>query len=615
MAPVATVLLALALIGTKAAILGRPSGPGYVLDLAAASSSDVALACVLGLAGAAALRASGPRRRACERAILALGAAAVFWACLNVQAYGWFARPLNAQMLGLVGSLADLGSSIGARARPGAIAGLLAPPVLYAAGVVALARRRWDGVPRAALLALAATWIGAGAVALARADPESAAASAAPSPHWVIARSAADRLLGVERAIAPGAFPAAFLEDFRLAEERPRAHAAPGPGPAPPRNVIVVVLESVGTRYLSLYGSPYETTPCLAAEAGSSLVFDAFYAHTGYTYCELISIVFGGYPGLPARLRPAGARPLPSGLAELGRGRGARTGYFHSGDLDWSQSRYYIEAAGFEEVAGYEALGCAPLTSWGTEDRCLFDNLIAWIEREPGRPFQAMCWTDQTHDPYALSPGEPAIDFLRGARPPHADELGRYLNVVRTADAQLGRLFRALRERGLADDTLVVVTGDHGEAFGAPHRDVGHGGGLYEEEVRVPLVLWNPRLFSPGRRIATIGGHVDLAPTIAALLGLPPAAGWQGASLLDPDRPPRTYFLLGWDRLLLGVREERWKYFFSASDGYERLFDLAADADEQDDLSAREPGRCEEMRARIGAYLAAEGKYLEEAPR
>ena len=124
-------------------------------------------------------------------------------------------------------------------------------------------------------------------------------------------------------------------------------------------------------------------------------------------------------------------------------------------------------------------------------------------------------------------------------------DLNRYLNCVREADAQLGRLFDGLRSRGIADDTLVIVTGDHGEAFDWPHPCVGHGFYVWQESVNVPCVVWNPKLFAAGlhgRRLRTIGGHVDLNPTVTELLGLSPPGCWQGHSLFDASRPPRATF-------------------------------------------------------------------------
>src|SRR5205814_8348569 len=98
--------------------------------------------------------------------------------------------------------------------------------------------------------------------------------------------------------------------------------------------------------------------------------------------------------------------------------------------------------------------------------------------------------------PYALAEDAKPIDFFAGKPTPIDDyDLGLYLNAVREADTQIGRLIDALRERGLADDTLLVITGDHGEAFGWPHDTYGHGPRVYQENVNVPFVLLCPTVF------------------------------------------------------------------------------------------------------------------------
>ena len=191
-----------------------------------------------------------------------------------------------------------------------------------------------------------------------------------------------------------------------------------------------------------------------------------------------------------------------------------------------------------------------------------------------------------------------------------AADLTRYLSLLRNVDAQLARLFATLRERGIADDTLVVVTGDHGEAFGDPHGQRGHAWSVYEEEVHVPLMLWNPRLFPEGRRVSTIGGHVDLNPTIADILGAVPDSEWQGYSLFDPARPERAYFMAIAGGDIFGVREGDWKYIYDVTSARESLFNLRLDPDEQHDFAKGEPERAAQLRERVAAWVEFEDAFL-----
>jgi arylsulfatase A-like enzyme len=274
---------------------------------------------------------------------------------------------------------------------------------------------------------------------------------------------------------------------------------------------------------------------------------------------------------------------------------------------------YVLENQGYDTIEDYRAMGGASLTSWGAEDRLLFERLIRFIDEKPGQPFYAFCWTDQSHDPYELGAIE-KIDFFGDQAPArHADDLGRYLNVVRQVDQHLADLFRALRDRGLADDTLVVITGDHGEAFGDPHDQRGHGFTAYQEDVNVPLILWNPRLFSGGQRLETIGGHVDLSATVAELLGIEPSGEWQGHSMFDPARPQRAYYLASIGEYLFGVRDGKWKYTFEATSGREFLTDLKVDPQELKNRADLEPDVCRVLRHRVAAWVDFEDKFMQPA--
>ena len=151
--------------------------------------------------------------------------------------------------------------------------------------------------------------------------------------------------------------------------------------------MIVAVLESVGTKYLSLYGSRYETTPNLVAESAHALVFDNFYSHLGYTFCSFMAISSSIHPGLPWCYAPTTERPPPPSLASVLRARGYRTVYLQNGDLDWNGGESWIGKFGYDEVHDYREFGCPLLTSDGAEDRYLIDRLLRWIDRNRGRPF------------------------------------------------------------------------------------------------------------------------------------------------------------------------------------------------------------------------------------
>ena len=239
------------------------------------------------------------------------------------------------------------------------------------------------------------------------------------------------------------------------------------------------------------------------------------------------------------------------------------------------------------------------------------DGMVRLIEQDPAHPFFLMAWTQQTHHPYEPTPNVPLLNFVRE---PTVDpyDLNRYLNVLHETDHHLGRLFDVVRRAGLEHDTLIVVTGDHGQAFGDPHDSYTQGRTVYEEDVHVPLLLWYPRLYRTAAGSSAVGGHLDLAPTIVDLAGLPAPADWQGRSLFSQARVPRAYFYVAKDHFTLGVREDSWKYIFDLRAGTEELYDLDGDPTEQLNLAAANPGRCARLRQRLAAWTDANRRQYEK---
>ncbi|HEY6546677.1 MAG TPA: sulfatase-like hydrolase/transferase, partial [Vicinamibacteria bacterium] len=242
---------------------------------------------------------------------------------------------------------------------------------------------------------------------------------------------------------------------------------------------------------------------------------------------------------------------------------------------------------------------------WGGDDHLTVDGILRFLDQEPGQPFYVMAWTSATHHPYEPGPRlEPQLtNFFEGREEPFDGwNMNRYLNLVKEADVQLGRLFAGLRERGLDESTMVVVTGDHGEAFGEPHSAWGHGSRLYDEFVKVPMYVWAPRLVVRGRRFKTVGSHVDLNPTIADLVGLPADPSWSGRSLFDRTRSPRAYFYAAHDDYRLGLREGERKYIYNATTGNDQLYDLATDPGERQNLAAQIPAESARLRQHVAAW-------------
>ena len=608
------------LVAAKAMHWGRPGSYGWqawLRDLAVSSHQDVAFAACFGILAGVSLRLlrRWPRaQRWAGAAFVVMGAAGVLYAVASVQVFAFLRSPLTYALLYLAGDMGTMRSSIGSFLTPG----VLAAGVLLPAAYVLLVRRvHTVGGTRglawaAGLLAVAAGWSAWGARTANGRWSDRSDVLIAKSPHLEILASTATVLLGESVPTIREAFPADHLEDFRPA--RPERTASPHA--AGVRNVLVVVLESTGTRYLGLYGSPYATTPHLQAESANAVVYDRFYTHVGFTANALASLTLSIHPYMTWREYTQEYPDFPGRTAaDVLQARGYRTAFLSSAHLEYVNMDAFLGHHGYEDVRGWKQLGGGEeLNSWGGADSVLVDRTLEWIDQDRSRPFFATVWTNQGHHPYDPVPGQPEVDFFgAGPRPADDYDLARYLNAIADVDRQLGRIFAGLRERGLEDETIVVVTGDHGEAFGDPHPTWGHGFRLYDEGVRVPLMVWSPTLFPQGRRDATIGGHVDVNPTVLDLLGVDSPAEWEGRSLFAPGRPPRVYFYAANDDYLLGVREGDFKYVYNASRGRDLLFDLSRDPDELHDVSAAHPDVCRRLRQRLAAWKQHASGRLSQA--
>lgn len=185
-----------------------------------------------------------------------------------------------------------------------------------------------------------------------------------------------------------------------------------------------------------------------------------------------------------------------------------------------------------------------------------------------------------------------------------------YRGELQVVDAALGELLAGLAEHGDLDEAVVVLVGLHGEEF-FEHGGVMHGFSLHEESLRVPLVIRAPALLAPGRVTAPVD-LLDLAPTLADLLGLPFPPAWQGTSLVplidDPQPPPRLLTAYLGDGSRAAIVGDHKLIVGSGRDG-PRLYDLAADPGETRDLAPEGGIALRLLRTALAWESAAEGRW------
>lgn len=195
----------------------------------------------------------------------------------------------------------------------------------------------------------------------------------------------------------------------------------------------------------------------------------------------------------------------------------------------------------------------------------------------------------------------------------------RYASGVRVFDQRIGSLLELLRERGLLDRCIVVVTSDHGEEL-FEHGDWGHGRNLYDHQLHVPLLVRYPGGSGRGTRVRDMVELIDLMPTLLARVGVQPPPGLQGRDLaatrLQPSGGASFATATQQSPGLHSMRTLEHKLVLDVPSGRSWLYAVAADPGEHQDQTAREPELSAELRYRLGLHLSATvaGGTLEPEP-
>jgi hypothetical protein len=398
----------------------------------------------------------------------------------------------------------------------------------------------------------------------------------------------------------PRLAPRAGAEEWRLSpfESRDGEDLRRFRGNAAGSNVVIVILESTAAQYLASYGATSDPTPNFTALARRSIQFEDAYAVYPESIKGLFALLCSRWPALDVPVDAHAAAPC-DGLPRLLGQAGYRTSLFHAGRFVYLGMNELLTRQGFDTLEDAGAIGGHVKSSFGVDEPSVVRRMLSWIDGLPaGQKFMLIYAPVAGHHPYASPEAGPF-----GA----SDELGMYKNALHYGDRSLGVLLDGLRSRGLDGRTIVIAFGDHGEAFGQHDGNYGHSIFIYEENVRVPLVIGLPG--GEALKVRRLASVIDITPTILDLVGLPAAPLHEGASLLDPrDRMALffTDYTLGW----LGLRDGCWKLLYEIDSRRSRLFDVCADPGETADRSGSEPARVGAYRDRLERWSAAQRAKL-----
>lgn len=388
----------------------------------------------------------------------------------------------------------------------------------------------------------------------------------------------------------------------------------------PRPNLILIVLESVGAENLFQdRGLPSTVfTPNLAQLAAHGVTFDTLYTTFPGTTRSLITLHTGGrqitYSGVAPILRQYEGPLLPRAIGDMGY----TTALFSGERLDGEGTDTFLKQAGYQKFYDFAAdlLGHDKqnyIHSWGAREEYTQSRVREWLEGlNPSQPFYLEYMNAATHHPYGAPPDFHAplasADQYGGRKPD-------YLNALSYTDRSIGTMLDYLDRRGLLKNTVIAITGDHGEAFGDLHSDnYLHKNFTYEENIRDFLILSDGESFATdsgtGIRSSRIGSTGDIMPTLLAVVDAP-APDVPGRNLLTGDFETQIqYFHKLAEPETWGLRDGKWKYIGEIRSGSAQLFDLSTDPTERVNLAKEQPDRVARYAALCRRwYLESDREY------
>jgi arylsulfatase A-like enzyme len=412
-------------------------------------------------------------------------------------------------------------------------------------------------------------------------------------------------------------------------------------------NVFLIVVDAASAKFFGVYGDAHATSPTIDAFARESVVFENAYSQSATTTASSVSLLTGvrgtthlmtGQSVLPEQFKTAAERfrahgyqtygfignPF-AGAPELGMDRGYDV-FVPIYAIDTLQDKRATEGstgfivslpgdlndAVFARIDQFEPNGTFAYFHY-LQPHKPYDAPARYAHAI--RPTSARCTCSGAGCPCgtaswsSLGPRFDAGNETGEASQSTIDHLkARYRANIRYLDDGINQLFRSLQRDGLWEESLIVLMSDHGDAFFKHHR-FGHNRTLYDDMVRIPMMIKFPRSLGVApRRLPELVESVDVLPTIFDALGLVIPRCFEGESFWplisgEPGAAPGDSVILATNRRdKHAIRAGSEKYVVW-SDGTQELYDLAADPDEQHNIAMERPGRVAALRRQLEAVV------------
>jgi arylsulfatase A-like enzyme len=392
--------------------------------------------------------------------------------------------------------------------------------------------------------------------------------------------------------------------------------------------VVVLLIDTLRASKLRAYNPQSRVrTPILDGIVEHGTLFERAHSQENWTKPSVASVLTGLTPSTHRAITTEARLPASAELvSETFDGAGFHTASFLA-------NGYVSDRFGFDQ--GWDHYTNMIREGRSTEAEDVFREAGDWIEQHHDGRFFVYIQTIDPHVPYDppaefLQMYDPRTDYAGQVNPRRTGELleaakgnnptvvfdesdltrleGLHDGEISYHDRELGRFLERLQTMGVADDTLLVITSDHGEEF-RDHGSYGHGHSVYQELIQVPLIFHRPGLVPEGRRVAQPVSTLNLSQTVLELADVRGLRAAEGRSLVGdmrgqiPSHPALAFTNMLDDKRV--VRARRWKMVLSGINA--KMFDLESDPGERNEITdlTRHPIAARFLRIHLGQYLGS----------
>jgi phosphoglycerol transferase MdoB-like AlkP superfamily enzyme len=316
-------------------------------------------------------------------------------------------------------------------------------------------------------------------------------------------------------------------------------------------NVVLIILESFSNKVISSFGGQYGVCPNLDSISAGAIVFPSFYA-SGNRSDRGLAAILGSYPSLLSQSiinYPEKSHKLTM-MSDYFNRNGYYTSFYYGGDIDFYNLKSFVLHGEYNEFTSQKDFPTElqKLSSWGVPDGYLFDKVLK--ETNKPKPFFTVVYTLSSHTPYDVP-----VQMIKGS-----SNEAKFLNSLAYTDSCLGNFIRKFKQTKHWENTLVIITSDHGAILPGPTEII------EPATYRIPLIWTGGVVKNPGI-VNKICGQPDLIPTFVKQFGWERDSALFGHDILST--PSYAFYVCdsGW-----GYISEEGEYYYDQSSGKFKSF-------------------------------------------